>query len=269
LRTASIKLAPSHPGFQDPEYRTRRNEIAHVSRNGNDSGSIPIVRYTDQENGIWKIVMGELIPLHRELACREYLEAFDALALSIERVPQLRRVSERMNARHGFELQPVDAMACSDAFLRSLGRGRLQSTQYLRHHSRPFFSPEPDVIHDLIGHAVCLVDPVFAMVSRAFGAAALRTEDPAKLSQLDNLYHYTMEFGVVDQDGPRAYGSGILSSVGELKALGANAGELRPFSIEEIVARPYDAGDYQSTLFVVQDLRRASDEIVSWLDSSV
>ena len=265
MHQTGVEFAPSHPGFQDPGYRARRDAIAQVSRNGNDSRSIPNVRYTDQENGIWESVMRQLIPLHRELACLEYLDAFDALALGIERVPQLRHVSERLYARQGFELRPVVRVADSTGLLRSLGRGRLLSTQYLRHHSRRFFSPEPDVIHDLIGHAVLLVDPVCAMLSREFGAAALRTEDPVVLSQLGRLYHYTLEFGVVDRDGPRAFGAGILSSVGELKAFATRAGELRPFAIEGIIARPYDPTDYQPILFVVDDLRSASDEIVDWL----
>ena len=263
--TASIALVPSHPGFKDPGYRARRDAIAQVSRNGVDSGSIPVVPYTDQENGTWESVMRELIPLHREIACREYLEAFDALALGTDHVPQLQHVSERLYARHGFGLQPTVRMAESDGFLRNLGRGRLLSTQYLRHHSRPLFSPEPDAIHDLIGHAVLLMDPTCAILSREFGAAALRTVDPVVLRQLGRLYHYTLEFGVLNQNGPRAFGAGILSSVGEMKAFASRTAELRPFAIKEVIARPYDPTDFQSTLFVLDDLRSTSDEIVRWL----
>ncbi len=267
--TASIELVPSHPGFKDPGYRARRNAIARMSRNGEGSRCIPGILYTDQENGTWASVMRELIPLHREIACREYLEAFDALALGTDHVPQLQDVSERLYARHGFGLQPAVRMAESDVFLETLGKGRLLSTQYLRHHSRPLFSPEPDAIHDLIGHAVLLMDPTCAILSREFGTAALRTDDPIVGTQLGRLYHYTLEFGVLDQDGPRAFGAGILSSVGELKAFATRTTELRPFAIEEIIARPYDPTDFQPTLFVMDDLRTASDEIVRWLRQCV
>ena len=109
------------------------------------------------------------------------------------------------------------------------------------------------------------MDPTCAILSREFGAAALRTIDPVVLSQLGRLYHYTLEFGVLNQNGPLAFGAGILSSVGEMKAFASRTAELRPFAIKEIIARPYDPTDFQSTLFVVDDLRTASDEIVHWL----
>ena len=136
----------------------------------------------------------------------------------------------------------------------------------MRHHSRPFYTPEPDVVHELVGHAATLADPQFARLSREFGNAANRTDDPEVLRHLERLYWFTLEFGVVDQNGPKAYGAGLLSSFGELGRFAAEE-ELRPFDIEEIIEHDYDPTNYQSVLYVADDLAAAGEEIVTWLSA--
>jgi phenylalanine-4-hydroxylase len=139
-----------------------------------------------------------------------------------------------------------------------------RSTQYMRHHSMPLYTPEPDVIHELVGHATSFLAPEIVHLSRAFGAAALRSDD-ASLLQLERLYWYTLEFGIALEDGEvKAYGAGLLSSYGELGELGRRA-RLAPFDLDVMAATPYDPTDYQKILFVAPSFAAMVGQLEGWL----
>ena len=93
------------------------------------------------------------------------------------------------------QMLPVAGLISARGFLSCLGRGVFLSTQYMRHHSMPLYTPEPDVIHELIGHATSFFDPDFVRLSRLFGQAALVADAPT-LARLERVYWYTLEFGL-------------------------------------------------------------------------
>ncbi len=174
---ALVQLDPDHPGFRDPEYRARRNAIAEIAMTYRPGSSIPAAPYTELEHGVWKTIWQALGPAHREHACAEYLDCVDRLAFDEDRIPQLDEVSQKVEAISGFRLEPVAGLVEPRIFLESLARGVFLSTQYIRHHSTPLYTPEPDVAHEIIGHAVTLASTRFAELNRLFGEAVARTED--------------------------------------------------------------------------------------------
>jgi phenylalanine-4-hydroxylase len=143
-----------------------------------------------------------------------------------------------------------------------------RSTQYMRHHSMPLYTPEPDVIHELVGHATSFLSPEIVQLSRSFGEAALRAQSSGAIQvQLERLYWYTLEFGVALEGGEiKAYGAGLLSSYGELGDLGTLSrarATLAPFDLDVMAQMPYDPTDYQKVLFVAPSF----DEMVRRLDA--
>ncbi|HZJ63148.1 MAG TPA: hypothetical protein VFD36_06450 [Kofleriaceae bacterium] len=261
-----VELNPDHPGFRDPIYRARRNAIAKLALEHREGTPPPDVAYTDVENEVWRSVWEHLTPLHSARAVREWRAAAARLDLDRRRVPQLAEVNE-LTKHPGMEMYPVAGLIAAQQFLTALGRGVFRSTQYMRHHSMPLYTPEPDVIHELVGHATSFLAPEIVQLSRSFGEAALRAA-PATQVQLERLYWYTLEFGVALEDGDiKAYGAGLLSSYGELGGLtdpGPRA-QLLPFDLEVMAQTPYDPTDYQKFLFVAPSFAEMVRRLDAWL----
>jgi phenylalanine-4-hydroxylase len=259
-----VQLDPDHPGFRDPVYRSRRDAIARIAFEYRDGEPVPRVDYTDEEQEVWRVVWRNLAPLHDRHACSPYLACSRLLKLDRARVPQLADVNVALGGATGFRMRPVAGLVSDRNFLGHLGRGVFLATQYMRHPSRPLYTPEPDVVHELVGHAATFCDAAFARLNRAFGEAALRAT-PAQLSRIARVYWYTLEFGLCEDGGAvKAYGAGLLSSFGELGRFEEHA-ELRPLDLAAVAATPYDPTDYQKVLYVAPDLPRTVELITAWL----
>jgi phenylalanine-4-hydroxylase len=104
------------------------------------------------------------------------------------------------------------------------------------------------VVHELIGHAVTLAGPRLAELNRLVGRAVGRTTSDEALERLSRVYWHTIEFGVLREGGAvKAYGTGLLSSAGELEAMGR--AELRPLDLEAASRQNYDPTAFQPVLF--------------------
>ncbi|HKU73881.1 MAG TPA: phenylalanine 4-monooxygenase, partial [Pyrinomonadaceae bacterium] len=239
-------------------------EIAMTYKPGSP---IPTAPYTDLEHNVWKTIWEALGPAHRAHACAEYLDCLERLDFDSERIPQLDEVSRKVEAISGFRLEPVAGLVEPRIFLESLARGVFLSTQYIRHHSTPLYTPEPDVAHEIIGHAVTLASKRFAELNRLFGEAVSRTTDECELDRLARVYWFTIEFGVLRENGGiKAYGTGLLSSAGELAEM--HKAELRPLDLDAAANNVYDPTHFQAVLFCADSFdemyERLREFLVRW-----
>ncbi|MGH9006991.1 MAG: phenylalanine 4-monooxygenase, partial [Acidimicrobiales bacterium] len=248
MATVVVELDADHPGHADAAYRERRAAIAEVGHTYVPGQPIPDVTYTAEEDEVWRIVSTELAAKHRRLACAEVAGASDRLVLPAGRVPQLREVDARVFELTGFHFRPVAGLVPAPAFYAALADRTFLSTQYIRHHSTPRYTPEPDVVHEIVGHATMLSSPVFASLYEKAGRASLRATDPTARDFFSRVFWFTLEFGVVREAGePRAYGAGLLSSFGEIDAF--RDAELRPWDIEAMGTTQYDISHYHPVLY--------------------
>jgi phenylalanine-4-hydroxylase len=256
----AVELERDHPGFSDMRYRARRGRIAEISEGYVPGGPIPDVDYTPVEDAVWATVCRELAPLHQERACSAYLEGAAALGLPRERVPQLRELSGRLRGLTGFTFRPVPGLVPARTFYELLGERVFCSTQYLRHESVPLYTPEPDLVHEVIGHGNGLASPVIAELSRQAGLAAKRTRSEEALAVLSRVFWFSLEFGVVREAGRwKAYGAGLLSSYGELQAF--DRAEIRPLDVEAMGSLEYDITRYQPVLFGGESMEEVAEVV--------
>ena len=263
-RNSLVQLDPDHPGFRDHEYRARRNAIAQIAMSYKPGSPIPSAPYTDLEHGVWKKIWEALGPAHREHACAEYLDCLERLAFDSDRIPQLDEVSRKVEAISGFRFEPVAGLVEPRVFLESLARGVFLSTQYIRHHSTPLYTPEPDVAHEIIGHAVTLASKRLAELNRLFGEAVSRTHVASEMDRLARVYWFTIEFGVLRENGEiKAYGTGLLSSAGELAEM--HKAELRPLNLEVAANSVFDPTHYQAVLFCADSFEQMYEMLKEFL----
>jgi phenylalanine-4-hydroxylase len=249
----TVHLSDDHPGAADPDYRARRNEIAALALGWEPGTPVPDVHYTAAEQEVWRTVCRELAPKHERVAIREFLEAKERLELPTDGVPSLDLVSERLRPVTGFHYAPAAGLVPLREFYGSLAGGLFYSTQYVRHPAMPLYTPEPDIIHEVIGHGHLLATPTFSKLHRLTGEATDRLSDEENVRFLSRIFWFTVEFGVVVEDGElRAYGAGILSSYGEIDEF--RAMEHRPIDLVEMGTAEYDITRYQPVLYRAESL---------------
>ena len=256
----TVHLAEDHPGFADAAYRDRRNTIAALALDWQVGEPCPVAPYTDEEHEVWRVVSAELAVQHERLACRAAREGRAALDLPLDRIPQLDEVTAALAPLSGFEYRPAAGLVPLREFYGSLADRAFWSTQYIRHHSVPLYTPEPDVVHEVIGHAITLAEPSYAALYVEAGRAARRVESPEALEFVSKVFWFSLEFGVVHEaDGPKAYGAGLLSSYGEIQEF--PEADLRPLDLARMGTQTYDITHYQPVLFAARSWDEVHDVV--------
>jgi phenylalanine-4-hydroxylase len=267
---AGAELESDHPGFNDDEYRNRRKDIADWAFSFKNGDPVPRINYTDTETATWGAVYNKLQSLIPKYACKEYLDVLPKLekfcGCRPDNIPQVRDISDFLGQTTGWRMRPVAGLLSARNFLNGLAFKTFFSTQYIRHHSMPLYTPEPDICHELLGHAPMFGDPEFAEFSHEIGLASLGASD-SDIMRLATCYWFSVEFGLCYEDGkPKAYGAGLLSSFGELEYSCADyrpAGgtddrpEIRRWIPEEAATQAYPITTYQPIYYCAESMEDA------------
>ncbi|XP_011137576.1 tyrosine 3-monooxygenase isoform X1 [Harpegnathos saltator] len=262
-------LDMNHPGFADKEYRARRKVIAEIAFAYKYGDPIPSIPYTETENETWSRVFNTVLDLVPKHACVEYQRVFKKLQeeriFESHRIPQLQEVSNFLKKNTGFTLRPAAGLLTARDFLSSLAFRIFQSTQYVRHINSPYHTPEPDCIHELLGHMPLLADPSFAQFSQEIGLASLGASDE-EIEKLSTIYWFTVEFGLC-KEGPevKAYGAGLLSAYGELLHALSDKCEHRAFDPPSTALQKYQDQEYQPIYYVAESFEDAKEKFRRWV----
>jgi phenylalanine-4-hydroxylase len=262
-----LELEPGHPGLGDEGYVQRRKELFALCRHHrlNQLGP-PLITYTAEETRIWRDVSPKLEELHQKHASRIYLQAKRALGISQTEIPQLRHLSERLEPETRMHLVPAEGPLPYRTFYTYIGARGFPVTQFIRHGSHPEFTPEPDMIHDCLGHVPPLMNHDYAELLTLIGKAASTTPHPEQVLALKRFSWFSIEFGLIEEEGEtRIFGAGILSSTGEIPFSLSTDVKHRPFVTDEVIETDYDPSRMQDLLFIIPSftfLRREIEQLV-------
>ncbi|HVX57901.1 MAG TPA: hypothetical protein VHA37_09315, partial [Candidatus Saccharimonadales bacterium] len=172
--------------------------------------------YTDEQHAMWAELVGRVLPNVEQHAAREYLEGFQVIGLQPDRLPNLAEISRRLGPRTGWSSTPVSGFLPAPAFFEMLANRLVPTTTWVRSRESLEYTPEPDIFHDVFGHVPMHAHKVFGDFLEHYGRVCAGIADQATLERLGRLFWYTVEFGLIRQDGQiKVYGSGVISSYGE------------------------------------------------------
>ena len=219
-------------------------------------------RYSADDHEAWRLLYARRMDTLREQGSRRFLDGAAAIGLEPDQVPELDAVNRRLLPRTGWSAVPVTGFLPAPEFFACLAARRFPTTVTIRSKDRLDYVPEPDIFHDVFGHVPLHADPVFADFLQRFGAVAASARDDEWVRRLARLFWFTVEFGLVHEDGRvKVYGSGLISSHGDAaNALGDRC-DRRPFSLDAVLAQPFEIDHFQDVLFVLDDFAQLFEAV--------
>ncbi len=235
-------------------------------------------RYTARDHGTWAKLYRRMIPHWERYANRHYLDGLARLRLDPERVPRLDEVNRFLHPLTGFAARAVDGYIPAFEFFNCLRHREFPTTITVRPPEQVDYYPEPDIFHDVAGHVPMHTDQAFAEALVRFGEcaheAAARRADPeivaSNIRAMARFFWFTVEFGLMDTGhGIKAYGSGLLSSHGELEhSIDSPRVQRYPLQLEWAINQAFEIDHYQPLLFTIHDFEELYHEagrLTAWM----
>lgn len=217
--------------------------------------------YGAGEHAVWRTLFQRQREVLKNRACAEFLRGIEDLGVAADGIPDFRRLNEVLGKATRWTIVAVPGLVPDDVFFRHLANRRFPSTCFIRRPDQLDYLQEPDVFHDIFGHVPMLMNPVFADYMQAYGQGGLKALGLGALHNLARLYWYTVEFGLIrTPQGPRIYGSGIVSSRGEsIHCLESPKPNRIAFDLLRVMRTNYKIDDFQPTYFVIDSFRQLFD----------
>jgi len=209
--------------------------------------------YTAADHEVWGMLYERRMKDLRKNGSKIFLKGAETIGLKRETVPDLAEVNRRLAPPTGWEAVPVSGYIPAKAFFQCLSLRKFPTTVTIRKREQLDYLPEPDIFHDVFGHVPLHADPVFADFLQHYGQVAAAAENEEDTTRMARLFWFTVEFGLIREDGQiKVYGSGLISSHGDAaNALGPKC-DRRPFSLDAVFNQPFEIDHFQDVLFVTE-----------------
>lgn len=245
----------------------------------------PYELYSAENHEAWRRLYARMKPRWEQYANRHFLKGIHSLSLDPERVPRLADVNKFLCPLTGFRAKAVSGYVPSFQFFDCLRNREFPTTVTIRRSDKLDYLPEPDIFHDIAGHVPMHTDRAFAETLVRFGDCAHTAADlvadirdeherihtlTSILRAMSRFFWFTVEFGLMRcEGGLRAYGSGLLSSYGELEhSLTSPTVQRYPIQMEWVINQGFEIDHYQPLLFVVDSfdhLFELVDQLEAWM----
>jgi phenylalanine-4-hydroxylase len=218
--------------------------------------------YSAAEHDRWDRLFKRSRAILHDRACDQFIAMMHTLKLSESGIPDMERLSDRLEKMTGWRVVPVAALVPDDVFFNHLANRRFPAGAFIRSEPEMDYLEEPDVFHDVFGHVPLLASPVYANFMQAYGKGGQRAISLGRLANLARLYWYTVEFGLIrTAAGLRIFGAGIMSSTTEsVFALESDSPHRIGFDLERVMRTKYLIDDFQQTYFVIESFEKLLDD---------
>lgn len=209
--------------------------------------------YTPDQHEVWGLLYHRRMNQLMTDGSRVFLDGAKVIGLRQDRVPDLSDVNARLSKITGWNAVPVSGFLPAREFFECLSVRKFPTTITVRTREQMDYLPEPDIFHDVFGHVPLHADPAFADFLQSYGRIACAARNDEDVVRMTRLFWFTVEFGLVREDGRvKVYGSGLISSHGDsANALGPKC-ERRPFSLDAVFNQAFEIDHLQDVLFVVE-----------------
>lgn len=214
--------------------------------------------YTEEDFLVWQTLMNRQMSILKDTVSKSFLQAIDVIGFKPSEIPDFKKVNQVLASTTGWEILTVPGLCPPNDFFQLLGNKKFTSTCWLRNFNQLDYIEEPDMFHDVFGHQPLLTNTDYCNFFQRLGAlAAQHTGNQAIIDQIERLYWFTIEFGLIQEDGKlKIYGAGIISSKGEtLHALG-NESVKTPFDLEKILNHQFRNDVIQNEYFVIDSFNQ-------------
>jgi phenylalanine-4-hydroxylase len=241
---------------------TSKNRYHHAPRNPDYTIDQDWSSNSAAEHDRWDRLFKRSRAILHDRACDEFIAMMDTLELSQSGVPNMERLSDRLEKLTGWRVVPVAELVPDAIFFDHLANRRFPAGAFIRSESEMDYLEEPDVFHDVFGHVPLLANPVYANFMQAYGKGGQRAMSLGRLPNLARLYWYTVEFGLIrTAAGLRIFGAGIMSSTTESGfALESDSPHRIGFDLERVMRTKYLIDDFQQTYFVIESFEKLLDD---------
>lgn len=222
------------------------------------------INYSSEENRVWHTLFERQMNILPGRACDEFLKGLVALGIDSKEIPQLPEISQRLNALTGWQVAPVAALISAREFFELLAKKFFPAATFIRTEEELNYVKEPDIFHEIFGHCPMLTDPVYADFMHDYASKVL-TFPESDWPLLQRMFWFTVEFGLIQTNqGVRAYGGGILSSISETEYAVESDMPLR-IAFEPLAAfrMPYRIDRLQPVYFVINNYQMLYDFVRS------
>ncbi|WP_379656762.1 phenylalanine-4-hydroxylase [Psychroflexus salinarum] len=212
-------------------------------------------KYTKEDLWVWKTLFTRQKNNIPGKASQAYIDALEHMSpvLNANEIPSFEKINTWFETETKWELQVVPGLIPVQEFFQLLAERKFCSSTWLRSKNSLDYLEEPDMFHDIYGHVPLLSNPVFSEFVHEFGKLGCQfLDDPEKLLQLQRLYWFTIEFGVIQEQGKiQSYGAGILSSYGETNQIHEQNANFLDYSIEAIIQKVFRTDIMQEDYYVI------------------
>lgn len=222
-------------------------------------------QYTQEDLDVWRTLFSRQIENLEDKACTEYLGALDEMSdvLYPDRIAEFSQLNDWFKTRTGWSMYCVPGLIPVDEFFDLLAKKQFCSSTWLRSMDQLDYLEEPDMFHDVFGHIPLLSNSVFSEFIHEFGKLGVQNRDnEERVIQLQRLYWFTIEFGLIEQNGPKVFGAGIASSFGESIASLETETVRVPFDLDEILETFFETDKIQTKYFVIESMEQLYQAII-------